>query len=144
MDGRKARHYFHRLWIGLPCGLEQPPRLRNSFGGLGHAELGFGAQQGVKRHGILPSDRDNAAQDEHEAEIIARAGDAGQITVATNMAGRGVDIRLGEGVAERGGLYVILSERTMPGGSTASSWGAVDAKASRAPRKPLFRSKIPF
>jgi preprotein translocase subunit SecA len=53
----------------------------------------------------------NAAQDAHEAEIIAQAGEAGRITVATNMAGRGVDIRLGEGVAERGGLYVILSER---------------------------------
>jgi len=52
----------------------------------------------------------SAAQDAHEAEIIAQAGEAGRITVATNMAGRGVDIRLGEGMAERGGLYVILSE----------------------------------
>lgn len=53
----------------------------------------------------------NAAQDDREAEIIAQAGRAGRITVATNMAGRGVDIRLGGGVVERGGLYVILSER---------------------------------
>jgi preprotein translocase subunit SecA len=53
----------------------------------------------------------NAAQDKEEADIIARAGEAGRITVATNMAGRGVDIQLDKGIAERGGLYVILSER---------------------------------
>jgi preprotein translocase subunit SecA len=50
-------------------------------------------------------------QDQHEAAIVADAGKAGRITVATNMAGRGVDIQLGEGVATRGGLQVILSER---------------------------------
>lgn len=53
----------------------------------------------------------NAAQDEHEAEIISRAGQSGRVTVATNMAGRGVDIRLGTGVAERGGLRIVMSER---------------------------------
>ena len=53
----------------------------------------------------------NAAQDQHEAAIIADAGKLGRITVATNMAGRGVDIQLGESVAELGGLHVILSER---------------------------------
>jgi preprotein translocase subunit SecA len=53
----------------------------------------------------------NAEQDQHEAAIIADAGKPGRITVATNMAGRGVDIQLGEGVAARGGLQVILSER---------------------------------
>jgi preprotein translocase subunit SecA len=53
----------------------------------------------------------NAKQDQDEAAIIARAGEAGRVTVATNMAGRGVDILLVPEVAARGGLHVILSER---------------------------------
>ena len=53
----------------------------------------------------------NAKNHYKEAEIIANAGQKGAITVATNMAGRGVDIKLGEGVLELGGLYVIGTER---------------------------------
>ena len=53
----------------------------------------------------------NARQDADEAEIILAAGQRGQVTVATNMAGRGTDIRLGEEVLKLGGLHVIATER---------------------------------
>ena len=52
----------------------------------------------------------NARQDEDEADIVARAGQRGQITVATNMAGRGTDIKLGAGVEALGGLFVLGTE----------------------------------
>lgn len=52
----------------------------------------------------------NARQDQQEAEIVAQAGQHGRITVATNMAGRGTDIKLGAGVLDLGGLHVIATE----------------------------------
>ena len=62
-------------------------------------------KEGLK-HEVL-----NAKNHEREAEIIAQAGQKGAITIATNMAGRGTDIKLGEGVVELGGLCVIGTER---------------------------------
>ena len=53
----------------------------------------------------------NAVRHREEAQIVAGAGQAGRITVATNMAGRGTDIKLGRGVVKLGGLHVIASER---------------------------------
>jgi len=53
----------------------------------------------------------NAVRHKEEARIVAAAGQQGKITIATNMAGRGTDIKLGRGVAELGGLHVIASER---------------------------------
>lgn len=64
----------------------------------------------VKQEG-LPCQILNARQDMKEAEIIGQAGAIGSITIATNMAGRGTDIMLGDGVCELGGLYVIATER---------------------------------
>lgn len=59
----------------------------------------------------LPHTVLNAAQDKHEAEVVAQAGERGRITVATNMAGRGTDIHIAEGVDELGGLHVVMTER---------------------------------
>ena len=58
------------------------------------------------RHEVL-----NAKNHEREAEIVAMAGQRGNVTISTNMAGRGTDIVLGEGVKELGGLHIIGTER---------------------------------
>ncbi|HLX95388.1 MAG TPA: preprotein translocase subunit SecA [Verrucomicrobiae bacterium] len=64
----------------------------------------------LKRDGLIHSVL-NAKYHEQEAEIISRAGQRGAITIATNMAGRGTDIKLGPGVTEVGGLHVLGTER---------------------------------
>ncbi|MEY4201858.1 MAG: Protein translocase subunit SecA, partial [Verrucomicrobiota bacterium] len=64
----------------------------------------------LKRAGLIHSVL-NAKFHEQEAEIVARAGQRGSITIATNMAGRGTDIKLGPGIADLGGLHVLATER---------------------------------
>jgi preprotein translocase subunit SecA len=64
----------------------------------------------LKKEGIVHSVL-NAKYHEQEAEIVARAGQKGAVTIATNMAGRGTDIKLGAGVGELGGLHVLCTER---------------------------------
>ena len=59
----------------------------------------------------IPHDVLNAKQHEREAEIVADAGQFGKITIATNMAGRGTDIKLGDGVREKGGLHILGTSR---------------------------------
>ncbi|HLK69204.1 MAG TPA: hypothetical protein VKU19_37485 [Bryobacteraceae bacterium] len=72
--------------------VEESERLSRSLASIPHAVL-------------------NARNEEEEAGIVARAGQRGAVTISTNMAGRGVDIQLGEGVAELGGLYVLGMNR---------------------------------
>jgi len=64
----------------------------------------------LKREGIIHSVL-NAKYHQQEAEIVSRAGQRGSVTIATNMAGRGTDIKLGPGIAEVGGLHVLATER---------------------------------
>ncbi|MDP2302594.1 MAG: preprotein translocase subunit SecA [Ignavibacteria bacterium] len=64
----------------------------------------------LKRKGI-PHNVLNAKQHQREAEVVSSAGQIGAVTIATNMAGRGTDIKLGAGVRERGGLYILGTER---------------------------------
>lgn len=64
----------------------------------------------LKRNGV-PHNVLNAKKHQHESEVVAHAGQPGAITIATNMAGRGTDIKLGAGVRELGGLYILGTER---------------------------------
>ena len=68
--------------------------------------LSLRLHEGRVEHQVL-----NARHEEKEAGIVARAGERGAVTISTNMAGRGTDIKLGAGVAESGGLYVIGTNR---------------------------------
>jgi len=63
------------------------------------------SKTGIKHHVL------NAKHHEREAEIVAQAGQRGMVTISTNMAGRGTDIKLGEGVAALGGLHILGTER---------------------------------
>ena len=63
------------------------------------------------QHHNIPHNVLNAKFHEKEAEIIANAGQRGAVTIATNMAGRGTDIKLGDGVADLGGLFIVGTER---------------------------------
>ena len=64
----------------------------------------------LKRRGIAHNVL-NAKQHQREAEIVAHAGEIGAVTIATNMAGRGTDIKLGAGVVDKGGLFILGTER---------------------------------
>jgi preprotein translocase subunit SecA len=64
-----------------------------------------------RRLGDIPHQVLNARNDEDEAAIVAHAGERGAVTISTNMAGRGTDIRLGQGAAELGGLFVIGTQK---------------------------------
>ncbi|WP_320007056.1 preprotein translocase subunit SecA [Maridesulfovibrio sp.] len=66
---------------------------------------------GLLKKRRIPHNVLNAKHHQQEAEIVAEAGHAGHVTIATNMAGRGTDIKLGEGVREKGGLHIIGTER---------------------------------
>jgi preprotein translocase subunit SecA len=78
--------------------------------GTGSIEASLEASQALERIGLSHVVL-NAEQSKEEAAIVARAGQKNAITVATNMAGRGTDIKLGDGVDRLGGLHVIMSER---------------------------------
>ncbi len=89
---------------GLVAGRGQPVLI-----GTRSVEASEQVEAELQRRG-LPHVVLNARQDQEEAGIVARAGEAGRITVATNMAGRGTDIKLVAAARESGGLHVILTE----------------------------------
>ena len=92
----------------------------------------------------------NAVKHKEEATVVAVAGEKGRITIATNMAGRGTDIRLGDGVAELGGLHVIATERHESGrvdrqlfGRSARQGDPGSAQAFLSAEDDLFRRFLP-
>jgi preprotein translocase subunit SecA len=88
---RKAHGRGQPVLVGTGS-VEESERLSSMLAGVPHQVL-------------------NARNDEMEAGIIAKAGEVGSVTISTNMAGRGTDIRLGPGAAELGGLYVIGTQK---------------------------------
>jgi preprotein translocase subunit SecA len=88
----RSTHASGQPVLAGTASVEESERLSRSLDGIPHAVL-------------------NARNEEAEAGIVARAGQRGAVTVSTNMAGRGVDIQLGTGVAELGGLLVIGTNR---------------------------------
>lgn len=88
---RKAHESGQPILVGT-ASVEESERLSRQLGSLPHVVL-------------------NARNDEQEAAIVARAGERGAVTISTNMAGRGTDIKLGEGVCDLGGLYLIGTNR---------------------------------
>jgi len=98
------REEFHRNILSQisDCYKKKQPVLIGTKG-VEESELFSGLLGAAKiPHYVL-----NAKNDEEESILIAKAGQLGAVTISTNMAGRGVDIRLGEGAAETGGLYII-------------------------------------
>ena len=88
------------------------------------------------RHNVL-----NAKQHALEAQVVAEAGRSGQVTIATNMAGRGTDIKLTPEVKAAGGLAIIGTGVTRAAASTASCADAPDVRATPDRRSSSYRSK---
>lgn len=78
--------------------------------GTRHVETSIHLSEKLECSGI-PCQVLNATKLDDEAEIVSAAGQLGAVTIATNMAGRGTDIKLGDGVSELGGLHIIMTER---------------------------------
>jgi preprotein translocase subunit SecA len=94
----------------------------------------------LKRRGV-PHSVLNAKYHQQEAEIVSLAGQKGAVTIATNMAGRGTDIKLGAGVTELAGCRSSAPSATRAAASTASCAAAPAARATRAGRASRFRSR---